>query len=143
MQKVLLPQYDHDPAEKLRIMRDNYESSVETYYRKLAPDEIAAREQELSKDSIEIYKLEKRLKEIKLEFKEQIDPLKVNKDRLMIEIDTGQVEHKGELFYNPDYDNGLMITYDSEGKFVSERFLKPGEKMQNRMNFMRPAANDE
>lgn len=143
MQKELLPEHNHDLLDKLRIMRDNYESSIETYYRTLTPDEIAGREQELSKNSIDIFKLEKRLKEIKTEYKEKIDPLRDDNTRLMTEIDTGQVEHRGEVFFAPDYEQNLMITYDETGKFISERFLKPGERAQNRMNFMRPAANDE
>lgn len=143
MQKDLFTEYDGDPKEKIRIMRDNYESSIETYYRHLTPEEIAGREQELSQNCIEIFKLEKRLKEIKADYKEQIDPLKDDNTKLMTEIDTGQVEHKGEIFFVPDYEKNLMITYDEFGKFISERFLKPGERVQQRMPFLRPAANDE
>lgn len=140
MQKVLLPEYNHNPAEKLRIMRDNYASSHETYYKELNHDEIAAREQDLSKNSIEIFKLEKRLKEIKSEYKDQIDPLKDDNTKLMTEIDTGQAEVKGELFFVPDYEENVMITYDAKGEFVSSRRLKPDEQQQ-RMGFLR-AANE-
>lgn len=141
MQKQLLPEYSEQ--ERLRIMRDNYASAHETYYKELDHDEIAAREQSLSKNSIDIFKLEKKLKEIKQEFKDQIDPLKDDNSKLMTEIDTGQEETKGELFFVPNYDENTMITYDAKGRYVSQRRLKPGEQRRAEFGGLRPAANDE
>lgn len=134
---------EQSEQERLRIMRDNYESKNETYYRELDQDEIAAREQELAKNSIDIFKLEKELKEIKQGFKDRIDPLKDDNTKLMTEIDTGQEETKGELFFVPDYDEKIMITYDAKGRYVSQRRLKPGEQKRVEFGGLRPAANDE
>lgn len=141
MEKNLLP--EHSPAERLRIMRDNYESKIETYYRQLDHDEIAAREQILSKKSIEIFKLEIELKDKKQEFKDLIDPLKEDNKKLMTEIDTGQVEKKGELFFVPDFDKKIMITYDANADFISSRRLNPDEKVQQRVSFLSMASNDQ
>jgi hypothetical protein len=143
MQKQFMPEASDE--DRLRILRDNHESSIESYYKQLDHEEIAAREQELSKNSITIYKKNEELKEIKERFKEEISPLMDDNKRLMKEIDTGQVEAKGELFFVPDFDEKVMYTFDAKGEFVSSRRLKPDEQLQKRMSFggLRPAANDQ
>jgi hypothetical protein len=144
MQKQLLQEYS--PEERLRIMRDNYESKHETYYMPLDHEEIAAREQELSKNSIAIYKHTEELKKEKARFKSLIDPLSERNHDLMKEIDTGQAEANGELFFVPDFDEKVMITYDAKGEFISSRRLNPDEKVQQRVSFLqaiKPASNDQ
>lgn len=143
MKKFFMP--EADDAYRLQVLRDNHESRVETYYKQLDPDEIAAREQELAKNSIVIYKKNEELKQIKDRFKEEIEPLVDDNKKLMKEIDTGHAEDKGEIFFIPDYDEMTMTTVDAKGIFISSRRLRPDEKLQGRMQFggLRPAANDE
>lgn len=132
-------------AERLRIMRDNFESKNEKYHIDLSLDEIEERQQKLSVNSINIFKLENEKKEKVQEFKDKIDPLKEDNIKLMTEIDTGKKEEKGTLFFVPDFGQKLMITYDTTGRWVSERRLNPGEMPQHAIGFngLRPAANDE
>ena len=143
MKKFFMP--DADDLYRLQILRDNHESRVETYYTQLDPDEIAAREATLSKNSIAIYKKNEELKLIKERFKEEIEPLVDDNKQLMKEIDTGHAEAKGEIFFIPDYEEMTMTTVDAKGFFISSRRLRPDEKLQGRMQFggLRPAANDE
>lgn len=140
MQKVFMPELK--PEERLRVMKDNHDSAVETYYKQLSQDEIDSRQHDLAVNSIKKFKLDEELKEIKGDFKAQTDPLVERNKELMHEIDTGQAEVKGELFFVPDYDEKLMITYDSNGDFVSSRRLRP-EEQQQRINFLKPAASDQ
>lgn len=128
--------------ERLRILRDNHDSSVETYYKQLTQDEIDSRQHDLSHNSIKKFKLDEELKGIKADFKKQTDKLVEKNLELMREIDTGQAEVSGELFFVPDYDERLMITYDEKGEFVSSRRLRP-EEQQQRLSFLKPAANDQ
>lgn len=131
--------------ERLRVLRDNFESKVESYYKELTQDEIDAKQADVSRNCINIFKKENELKLIKDRFKEEINPLKDENIELLTQIDTGQEQVKNaELFFVPDYDEKVMITYNAQGHCVSERRLKPGEMIQNRINFggLRPAANE-
>lgn len=140
MQKVFMPELK--PEERLRVLKDNHESAIETYYKQLSQDEIDMRQHELAVNSIKKFKLDEELKEIKGDFKAQTEPLVARNNELMHEIDTGQAEVKGELFFVPEYDEKLMITYDGNGEFVSSRRLRP-EEQQQRISFLKPAANDQ
>lgn len=140
MQKQFMPEATLE--ERLRILRDNHDSSVETYYKQLTQDEIDSRQHDLSHNSIKKFKLDEELKGIKADFKKQTDKLVEKNLELMREIDTGQAEVSGELFFVPDYDERLMITYDEKGEFVSSRRLRP-EEQQQRLSFLKPAANDQ
>jgi hypothetical protein len=140
MSKTFMPELK--PEERLRVLKDNHDSAVETYYKQLNQDEIDTRQHELAINSIKKFKLDEELKEIKGDFKAQTEPLAARNNDLMHEIDTGQAEVKGELFFVPDFDDKLMITYDANGEFVSSRRLRP-EEQQQRINFLKPAANDQ
>ncbi len=140
MPKIFMP--EATPEERLRILKDNHDSVIESYYKPLSIEEIETREHELSANSIKKFKLDEQLKGIKEDFKNQTEPLVDRNKSLMKEIDTGQAEVKGELFFVPDYDEKLMITYDADGAFVSSRRLRP-EEQQQRISFLKPAANDQ
>jgi hypothetical protein len=137
---------DQSPQERLRTLRDNFESKHESYYKELTQDEIDAKQADVARNCITIFKKENELKTIKDRFKEEINPLKDENIELLTQIDTGQEEVKhAELFFVPDFEEKVMITYNAQGEYVSERRLKPGELVQHRMDFgaLRPAANDE
>lgn len=139
MTKTFMPELK--PEERLRVLKDNHESKVETYYKQLTQEEIDARQHELAQNSIKKFKLDEELKKIKEGFKDQTEPLVDRNKDLMREIDTGQAEVEGELFFVPEYDEKLMITYDANGDFVSSRRLRP-EEQQQRLPFLKAASGE-
>lgn len=140
MEKQFMPELSLE--DRLRVLRDNHDRKTETYYKRLSQEEIDGRQHELAINSIKKFKLDEELKSVKEGFKAQTEPLVDRNKELMREIDTGHAEVKGELFFVPDYDEKVMITYDANGDFVSSRRLRP-EEQQQKLQFMRPAANDE
>ena len=128
VQQVFMPEVDDQ--YRLEVMRSNFESKFETYYKQLTEEEIEAKQASVSKNWITIFKKENELKQIKARFKEELDPLKDDNIKMLTEIDTGQEQVDGELFFMPDYEKNIMITYDAKGQYVSQRRLKPGENQQ-------------
>lgn len=118
-----------NPQERLRLLRDNCETSEETRYIKpLTQEELDQRSESIAITCIEIYKLESELKEVKDEYKDKIDPLKLENKQLCNEFHSRQAEIVGRIFHFADHESGMMNTYDETGEFVSARRLKPEEK---------------
>lgn len=134
---------DYSDSARLQMMRDNFESRNETYHVKLTQEEIEERNNLLAQNSIKKFKLDEELKEVKADFKRRIDPIVEKNNELMTEIDTGQMETKGELFFIPDYDKNIMLTCDAKGFVISDRRLYPSEQRRMEFGGLRPAANDE
>lgn len=123
---------DLTPPERLRLLQENAAKVEETMYQKhLTNDELADRRESLADNCIKFNQLEDELKEIKDTFKGQMDPLKMLNKKLLTEIKTKQQTIDGLLYHIPDFEKGIMETYDSEGYFISSRRLRPEEKQGN------------
>lgn len=140
MQKIFMPEVS--PEERLRILRDNHDSENTTYYKQLTQEEMDLRREQLADNSIQYFEMSEELKTIKAGFKEKMEPLTRDNQQIMQELKTGQAEVEGEIFFVPDYDQNMMETYNSDGELIASRRLKPNERQQ-RMPFIKPAANDE
>lgn len=118
-----------DPAERLRLLKDNCDDREETHYFKpLNQNELDQRSEKIAVICIDIYKLEADLKTIKDEYKDKIDPLKIENKQLCNEFHTRQADIVGQLFHFKDLETGMMNTYNEEGEFIKSRRLQPNEK---------------
>ena len=132
-----------EPAERLRVLRDNHKSESGKYFVQLSQEEMDQRREQLADNSIKLFKLGEELKEKKAEFKEKMEPLTRDNNQLMEELDTKQAERDGETFFVPNYDptedfpTGSMEIYDANGDLLSVRRLQPGER-QERAQFFIP-----
>lgn len=140
MAKIFMP--EATPEERLRILRDNHDSEVTPYYKQLTQTEMDQRREVLADNSIEHFELSEKLKQVKSDFKEQMEPLIRDNHKIMEELKTGQAKIEGEIFFVPDHDNSMMETYNADGELIASRRLKPEEKQQ-RISFLKPAANDQ
>ena len=138
MPKIFMPELSRE--ERLRVLKDNHNSEVTTYYKQLTQEEMDVRREKLAENSIEHFELSEQLKEVKADFKEKMEPLIRDNHNLMKEIKTGQAEVEGEIFFVPDHDASMMETYNADGELISSRRLRPEEKQQ-RISFLKPAAN--
>lgn len=130
-----------DPAEKLRLLKDNCDEAEDTSYVKpLSQEELDVKRESLADNCIEQARLEEELKEIKTAYKDKIDPIKEDNKVLCHQIKTRQEDATGKLFHFNNHDDGMRYTYDENGELVGTRRLKPEEK-QRRMPFIAPAAN--
>lgn len=118
--------------ERLQILQEQSAKVEETSYQKaLTEDELNLRREDLADNCIELNAKEDELKEIKEQFKNEMDPLKQKNKKLLTEIKTKQTTCNGRLFHMANYDEGMMETYDDEGLLISSRRLRPEEKQGN------------
>ncbi|MFT3679468.1 MAG: hypothetical protein QM791_04295 [Ferruginibacter sp.] len=118
--------------ERIACMQEAAAKVEETKYQKpLSEDELAARRESLADDCIKLNQLEDELKEVKDEYKDKMDPLKLANKKRLEEIKTKQTTVDGVLYHIPDFEESMMETYDGEGELVSSRRLRPEEKQGN------------
>jgi hypothetical protein len=139
MDKQFMPELSLE--DRLRVLRDNHKSEQTNYFKQLTQQEMDVRRELLAENSIKYFKLGEELKGIKSDFKERMDPLSRSNTQILHELDTGQAEIEGELFYVPDYEDSMMGVYDANGDLVSSRRLRPEEK-QPRLPFIPKAVNE-
>lgn len=140
MPKIFMPELK--PEERFRVLKDNHDSEQTKYFKQLSQHEMDQRREELADNSINYFELSEELAKVKGEFKRKMEPLTQSNQKIMHELKTGQAEVNGEIFFVPDFENSMMETYNSDGELIASRRLKPEEKQQ-RISFLKPAANDE
>lgn len=142
MAKIFMP--EATPEERINILRNNADRVEQTDYEKeLTEDELIAKREQFVDNSIAISKLEDELSEKKKEFKNKIEPLKLDNRALQYEVKTGKKEVKGFLYHMADHVNGMMETWDETGELVSSRRLRPDEKQVRMQVVDRKIANGE
>lgn len=110
------------PDERREMLMANADKVVSghSYNRQITEAEKRKYQEELSDDSIELARLEDRLREIKQEFKHEMDPLKeANKERIK-RLRTGQIEEYGDVFEINDGE-GKINQYSEEGIWIGSR----------------------
>lgn len=118
--KVRFP--DASPEERRRLLASLADKIVDDkiYHRELSKEEIRRFEEALAKDSIELARLEEKLRDIKAEYKMEMDPIKEdNKHRIKV-LREGRIEESGIVYEFFDDDN-FIRTYNEEGMYLGER----------------------
>jgi len=127
----------HDASADIRLQAliDNCdERREESYMKDLSREEMEIRLQQVAENCIKVNDLEEELKEIKSEFKDRIDPLKIDNKHLLTEIKNRRAETTGLLF---DFmEDGMMNTYDKDGDLVGSRRLTEQEKVKQAKLFV-------
>ena len=127
MDKFILQEYDAN--KRLEMLRDNCERAEETaYVKNLSPDERKEVLEEAAQLSLKTNQLNEELAELGKSIREQI---KVNKKVLkarLSEIKTNSREFNETCFLMPDFKEGMMGIYTSEGELINSRPLRPDEK---------------
>jgi len=115
--------------QRVQVLMDNCAAHEKTSYLKdLTPEEIDVKNETISANCIQVFRLEEKKKEAIAGFKVQIDPLKEQTRTLCEQVETRKEEVNGMLFHFPDHELSIMNTYDELGEFVSSRRLRPEEK---------------
>ena len=119
-------------SERLIILQQNADKvEVTTYQKPLSELELSERREILTENSIKLFDLGEQKKEATKEFKDQIEPLRKDNNKLLGEIRTGQASVDGTLFHMANHEESMMEIYDNEGLLVTSRRLKPEEKQGN------------
>lgn len=127
MAKFFMPEATTE--ERLRVLRDTADKMEETSYeRELSPDELDSKREKFVDNSIKISSLEDELNEKKTEFKNKIDPVKLENKTLQYEVKTKKTKVKGTLFHLANHEDGMMETYDHSGEMIGSRRLRPDER---------------
>lgn len=119
--------------EDAMTIRDNLEAlAVETeemtITRSLTPEERTKLQQNLSSIAIKRSILEDALDKIKQEYKNELDPLKIEFGITVKSLRTGVLEVEGTVYQIPNHEEGMMGYYDSYGNLINSRPLMPEEK---------------
>ena len=99
-----------------------------TFMRPLSDDELREYKDSLAKNSIDQAVLLDELGEIKNNFKNRLDPLKVKISECIDAIKTQAVEVTGDQYKLPDYENQMIHIVDSEGNVILSRQMYPRER---------------
>lgn len=117
------------PAERLQVLRDNYDKVENTsYMRALSEDDLAAKHSQLADNAIALNRMEMRKKSLAAQLKTEADPLKQQNKTLLEQIETRAEKVDGVLYSIADHTDGMMYIYDGDGNFHSSRRLRPEER---------------
>lgn len=127
MSKKFMPEISQ--SERMNILQQNADKIEQTTYLKpLSEDELSARRESLTDNSIRLSDLEEDKKEATKQFKDQIDPLKSANKTILVEIRTKQAKVDGTLYFMANHEESMMETYDDTGEMIESRRLRPDEK---------------
>jgi uncharacterized coiled-coil DUF342 family protein len=127
--KTFMP--DETPEERLRLLRDNCDSSeIQTYYKDLNDEDLDQKREELTANFIEISQHDDELDEAKAIYKAKAQPLKDANKELLNEVKTRKSMLKGMVYNIANHDDGMMETFNEQGQMIGSRRLKPEEKQQ-------------
>jgi len=116
------------------LLPANADSVAEDFYSvTLTKDQVIVSKDELASSSIEFQRMELAEKERRKAYKEEVDPVKIEKERLITEIKTGTRETYGKIYKMSDQEENTVGFYSEEGNLLNERPLLPEEK-QIKMN---------
>lgn len=116
-------------SERMNILQQNADKiELTTYLKPLSEEELSARRESLTDNSIRLSDLEEDKKEATKQFKDQIDPLKAANKTILVEIRTKQAKVDGTLYFMANHDESMMETYDDTGEMIESRRLRPDEK---------------
>ena len=108
--------------ERKRFLKDNCDA-VETmsYMKQFKPEQIDSMKSELSDVSIDINDLEEEKKDQMAMFKLQLDPLKDQRKRLLLDIKQKAESVKETVYKFIDTETRMVEFYNDEGTMVSQR----------------------
>jgi len=133
MQKA---KFDDVPVEqRINVLADNCDARrEETYLKDLTQEELDIKRETITSNYIRLNDLDEELKDIQGEFKAKMNPLKIENKNLLEQIKTRKEKMTGLLF--DFYEDGLVLTYDRFGEFVSSRRQTPEEKAKQAKLFI-------
>lgn len=115
--------------ERIMILQQNADKIEQTTYQKpLSEEELNARKDQLTENSIKLGDLEEEKSEAVARFKEKIEPLKAVNKVLLFELRMKQAKVDGTLYHMANHEEGMMETYDEQGELVASRRLRPDER---------------
>lgn len=115
--------------ERIAVLQANATNINQgNYIKPLTADEIAARKDELAKTSILLMDLTEEFDKVKDAHKKQVKPLKETCNELLSDIRHGQTKVAGTTYDLPDYEAGIMETYNEDGEQIDVRKLRPNER---------------
>lgn len=98
------------------------------FLKELTREEIDVRNQQVSTNCIQVFKLKEDLKAIKEVYKDRIEPLEKETRELCRAVETGMEEITGSFYHFPDFESNMMHIYDELGQLAQSRRLLPEEK---------------
>lgn len=125
----------HDQRDRVQALQESAAKiEQKEYYTPLTQGDLDLKREQFTDNSIWLGNEKAKMKELVDTHKENIKPKAEENMQLLQEITTKQSKKEGIIYHVPDYDNGIMVTYDEEGEFVESRRLRPEEKKgQSRM----------
>lgn len=127
MKEIML---EETPVEmREQILKDSCDQIIErSYVRHFTSDELNGRKDELANACIQLDELEKKLSDIRSEYKGKIKPLEDRIARLTADIRmSGEMVH-GDCYKFVDPDERRVGIYTPEGRLIEERPITPEDR---------------
>lgn len=120
---------DCQPEERLQLLKDNAYASEDTQVKRFhTPAERDAFREAATNKMIDCQDIEEQIKNL-------VEPLKakLKEEKAILKTHLGAIRRgydseETTLFLFDDQEEGIMISYDAEGRFVSSRKLHPTER---------------
>lgn len=117
------------PSEILDLLRANADNtSKQSYVRYFGEEEMKEKNELFIEKSMDLRRLNGELEDVKREFKAQIDPVKIEVNTLLTQLnDKGEQIINGEVFEIIDIEAKEVGTYGADGYLITSRPLKNNE----------------
>ena len=120
------------PKQLLDNLTADAASQEERVYNEpLSSDELAAGKDNLVQLSVQYERLADEKKEAMAGFKDKMDPIALEKKRVLNEVKNGFRERKGNVFLIPDYDNKKMVAVAPDGRILSTSPMTPAQRQKD------------
>lgn len=106
-------------------------------------DEKDGMRKELSRDLVELNKLNEAFKKAKKAHEEACAPLKTNVEAMTKSLRAGFIEVKQDVYLYDYQEQGIMATYDRDGNLLETRRLMPEEKQTNVISMARKTGTND
>lgn len=127
MEKQFLP--NENPAERLKILRDNsVKSEMYNYPKELSKEDLDELKDRLAQDKIKLFKFDEKKKDFMEQYKADTKPLKSSVEETVTRLRTKVEEVEEEVYLIADHDDNTMLYYNGDGKLVHFRPLAPNER---------------
>lgn len=125
---------------KTVLLGESLSVEKQAYMRQLTPEELAIKKDELAVAAINKAYIEDELAEVKKQYKEKTEPLRLKVAECILAIKNKAVEVNTDVYKLADYDNQMIHNVDPAGHVLSSRRMLPEER-NFRISFNKEAAN--
>lgn len=120
---------DKSEEDRMGVLEgENIAVEEQAYMKPLTPEELAIKKDDLANAAILKAVIEEELSQVKAQYKDKIEPLRLIVQESIEAIKNKAVEVKGKVYKMADYENQMIHIVDPLGNVLSSRRMLPEER---------------